>query len=79
MAETTERKLLEGLPLRCQACGHRWHFTTEKGIIVEAFIARLAGNLICPKCGNHSKARKKAIMIEGKTTSITLKGEMKGT
>ena len=64
-------EMMEGLPLLCQACGHRWHFTAEKGIIAEAFIALLSANRICPKCGNRSKAAKKCIVIESKAPSLT--------
>jgi|GEM_PF-6798811 len=30
---------------------------------MEAFLAQLNANKICPKCGNHSKAKGKTIMI----------------
>lgn len=59
------RVLEPGAPLRlhCQACQHEWDMPYEKGMLVDAFIARMKGNLICPRCGNKSRAKKKAIVV----------------
>ena len=69
---TNKPELTQGLPLLCQTCGHRWLFQPETGLIVEHVVALLKANRLCPKCGNHSKARGKAILIRGAPVSVTL-------
>ena len=63
MAE--ERVLEPGIPLRlrCQVCQHEWDFPWERGMNLAALAARAAGYGICPRCGNTSRARNKAILI----------------
>jgi len=56
-------ELTHGLLLQCSVCGHEWRFQPAIGTIMEAFLAQLNANKICPKCGNHSKAKGKTIMI----------------
>ena len=61
----TQRVLEPGVPirLRCQVCQHEWDFPWEKGMLLDACLARMKGHLICPRCGNKSRARKKAILM----------------
>ena len=57
------RELTKGLPLLCQSCGHRWRFRPEIGTHIEAFIALMRANCICPRCGNRSRASGKGVLI----------------
>ena len=61
----TQRVLEPGLPLRlrCQVCQHEWDFPWENGMLVDALLARMKGNAVCPRCGNKSRARTKAIVM----------------
>ena len=60
-----ERVLEPGVPLRlrCQVCQHEWDFHWERGMNLYALAARAKGYDICPRCGNKSRARNKAILI----------------
>ena len=60
-----QRVLEPGVPirLRCQVCEHEWDFPWERGMLLDAFLARIKAYRICPACGNESRARKKAILI----------------
>jgi hypothetical protein len=59
------RVLEQGVPLRlrCQVCQHEWDFLWEKGMLVDAFLVRMKGYRICPRCGNKSRAKSKAILM----------------
>ena len=61
----TQRVLEPGVPIRllCQVCQYEWDFPWEKGMLVEVALARMKSHLICPRCGNKSHARKKAILM----------------
>ena len=65
LAWQKQRVLGPGVPLRllCQVCQHEWEMPWALGMLLDAFLARIKGNLICPKCGNKSRARKKAILV----------------
>ena len=60
-----QRVLLHGVPLRlrCQVCQHEWDFPWERGMLLDACLARMKAHSICPRCGNKSRARKKAIVM----------------
>lgn len=59
------RTLTSGVPLRlrCQVCNHEWDLPWEQGMLVDVFVTRIRGYLVCPKCGNKSRARKKTILL----------------
>ena len=62
-----EKRVLEpGLPvrLRCQVCEHEWDFPWERGMLVEALLARMKAYLICPQCGN--KRRQQIVLVPQK-------------
>ena len=64
--DKANRRVLEpGVPLllRCQVCQHEWDFPWERGMNLSALAARAEGYGVCPRCGNKSRARKKAILI----------------
>lgn len=60
-----QRMLEPGVPLRllCQVCKHEWDFPWEKGMLMSVLTARLRGHVICPSCGNKSRAKNKAIVL----------------
>lgn len=49
--------------LRCGACGHEWPEICELPMPVEAWLQRARAWCICPKCGNTSNARGKAVLM----------------
>ena len=57
----TQERLYEPLVLECQ-CGHKWVEYFQMGIAVTAFISRLKGASVCPKCGD----RKDVVLLTGK-------------
>ena len=65
MTIDNQRTVEPGPPLilHCQVCQHEWEFPWERGMLVDAFLARIKGYLACPRCGNKSRARKKAILM----------------
>jgi hypothetical protein len=59
------RALEQGVPLRllCQVCQHEWDLTWERGMLLDALVDRIKGYRSCPRCGNKSRARSKAILM----------------
>ena len=51
------------LRLRCQVCEHEWDLPWERGMLADALLSRMKAYLICPRCGNKSRARKKTILL----------------